>query len=251
MAWQLDYPHAEFHSDRWSAVLDLANARNGLTQLVAGSQSLRGALMGVAVGRPSEAAGAIDQGDCEAYLRGDDLVAVYDRLQQNSLRTSIYWRATGSTHNDDPGESMLLMVSVETDLLDNWPAVQISSELNAAELLLMESADENVGRCGSTWNAVKPSSEGCLHYPTAVLMRPHDCDVSYLEMTHPSDFQSLDYEHHNGAVSVCWNLLGQFLEKGVIRRARLQGVWLPRQDDQQTAVERYRRFADSAAPLTA
>ena len=79
----------------------------------------------------------------------------------------------------------------------------------------------------------------------------------YAQILHPSDFESIElrYQLHDvkGAFTA-WHikslLLHQPLEKGVIRRARICGWFMPAENDLQTAVELARRFVDEPLPLT-
>jgi hypothetical protein len=48
-----------------------------------------------------------------------------------------------------------------------------------------------------------------------------------------------------------WHLFSDFLEKGVIRRARVYGVLLPRKNDIELALECCSKFERSPLPLTA
>ncbi|MFP6648189.1 MAG: hypothetical protein VB817_01935, partial [Pirellulaceae bacterium] len=78
------------------------------------------------------------------------------------------------------------------------------------------------------------------------------CDFSYLEMLHPADFgggELLYGKEQPAEVSWTCQLLHDQLEKGVIRRSRLQGWFIPREGDQQQAERLFQRFRDSLCPL--
>ena len=72
-------------------------------------------------------------------------------------------------------------------------------------------------------------------------------------MVHPSDLQQANpppVSEAGKGVLLRSNLFLERLEKGVIRRARLRGLFLNRHNDLQTAVACYHEFANSVPPLT-
>jgi hypothetical protein len=70
-------------------------------------------------------------------------------------------------------------------------------------------------------------------------------------MIHPADFHSDELLPGAGdAVMLRHRLFLSDLEKGVILRARVRGLLLPRQGDQPAAAEAYTEFAASPPPLT-
>jgi hypothetical protein len=70
-------------------------------------------------------------------------------------------------------------------------------------------------------------------------------------MSHPGDAADLFVAPGEaGTQQSCWRLFGSFLEKGVIRRARLRADLLPREHDVAMATRCLAAFRDSAIPLT-
>jgi hypothetical protein len=66
-----------------------------------------------------------------------------------------------------------------------------------------------------------------------------------------SDFQRLTVEFDSDSgCRTRWELFAEFLEKGVIRRARLQTALLDRQHDLEAAAVCCRRFHERPLPLT-
>ncbi len=55
----------------------------------------------------------------------------------------------------------------------------------------------------------------------------------------------------NGAIQSQWELFAEFLEKGVIRRARLQSLFVPRENDVQLVAECCQAIEHRPLPLTA
>jgi hypothetical protein len=73
-------------------------------------------------------------------------------------------------------------------------------------------------------------------------------------MIHAADFTTAEITKQLAAglgIRSAFRLFDERLEKGVIRQARLRGVFVPRQGDQQAAIECYHHFVRSAVPLTA
>ena len=75
--------------------------------------------------------------------------------------------------------------------------------------------------------------------------------MSYAEIVPASDFRELTVQHDkDGTCQARWELIADFLEKGVIRRTRLQAAFLPRERDVQLAAACCRHFAARPLPLT-
>jgi hypothetical protein len=81
------------------------------------------------------------------------------------------------------------------------------------------------------------------------VFRQPELGLSYAEMVHPTDFVSAEA---NGRPPTCVRstLFPEGLEKGVIRRARICGWFLPTENDLETAVELAKQFVDEPLPLT-
>jgi hypothetical protein len=73
-----------------------------------------------------------------------------------------------------------------------------------------------------------------------------------LEAVFPTDFIATEPASAT-AGGVAWNrlLFGEQLEKGVIRRARIAGWFLPRENDLTIALRLWGEFCNSPPPLTA
>jgi hypothetical protein len=71
-------------------------------------------------------------------------------------------------------------------------------------------------------------------------------------MIHPADFtEATVHVGERQRLQLTTALFArEQLEKGVIRRARLCGMFMTRRHDCERAAEAYRRFVDSQLPLT-
>jgi hypothetical protein len=245
-AWNWEPPLARLAAEKIAGTIDASQPARGLHALAINQQQLAGSVLGVTMRAAENTTAALDLSLREAYVRGDDLVANYQPNPEWPLRVTAYWQFDSAVAEQPLRAGVLLTVSVETDLLDTHPLIEVASELGAPEVELMhvvEDAAAIVERLvGKT--VVRDAA-------TLVLYRWPSHGMSYAEMTHPSDFRWLKVSRsEQGNLRAEWQLFGQFLEKGVIRRARMRGVWLPREEDVQRAAECYRHFAQSKIPLT-
>ncbi len=163
----------------------------------------------------------------ETYTRGADLVATYAPGEAFPFREEFYWRLA-----DAPPTAALLaevtgLVSLQTELLDTEPHLTIESEWQS---------DESITLAGAA----------------AVLHRLTDAPYSAVETVDPTDIGSgPTVMSATGSVLVCWTLHCPFLEKGVIRRARLGFALVPREGDVEAAQQWLERFAQQPVALTA
>jgi len=183
----------------------------------------------------------------ERYVRGGDLVVTYEKTGPHRLAPQIYWRASIDTAS---AARLEMVLSVQTDLLDSSPHSTVCSVALHAKLLhaggLAPSRFEEVASSADEFDC----SHGTEHL---FVFRNEQIGVSYAEMVHPSDFVSVqihrDQERRPWMVESM--LFPERLEKGVIRRGRVCGWFLPAENDLAVAVELARRFVDEPPPLTA
>ncbi len=246
MAWQLDGNVASLNVGELQARIDLARPRDGISQIVPrGVRQDRVQLFQLA-------SGEADPGDKrflkEFYVRGIDLVASYAETSDSPVSLEVYWRALTDVV---PLCGVELWVSEQTNQLESDPQLSSASQLPMCDAFRFEGTDNGqlasltLGE-GESARLTGESGSG------AFLFRPHGADWSYGEMVHPADFSAAHIEAHAGGLSLVNQLFGrECLEKGVIRRARLRGLFVPRQDDTTHIAEAYRLFASSELPLTA
>jgi len=92
---------------------------------------------------------------------------------------------------------------------------------------------------------INPQATACCQ-----LWRLSGGELSYAEIMPRSDFRQLSVERMDHSSTSRWELFSEFLEKGVIRRARLQALFLPREDDVQLAAECCQAIERRPLPLT-
>ncbi len=146
-----------------------------------------------------------------------------------------------------------LIVSVQTPLLDKDPVLSVCSCLPERDPLSLRDAKSEafapLERNHDGNATLTPTdSIGCL-----VAKFPHPVKQLYVEMIHPADFARIDVESLNdSAGSSRWThrLFPQRLEKGVILRSRLRGLFFPQTAAAAKLAAAYRQFAASPPPLT-
>jgi hypothetical protein len=200
---------------RGSVTLD--DPAQGIGELVWNCVPNTGHILGVSAGAAAS--------PHDAFARGHDLVAVYAQDEPQSFQWQVYWRAT----TPEPQVVLIdVILSLQTPLLESFPRVITQSRLPTGEAKEL------------------PGEGDCL------VLRPTACDWSYAEMTHPKDRGILELTpYRDGGLCIERRLGGQFLEKGVIRRLRLRGAFLPRKDDLDRAAGYLEQLAMETPPLTA
>ena len=186
----------------------------------------------------------------EKYLRGTDLIATYVHAQRHDVRAQVYWRGIEPSA-ESPGSGVELIVSAQTGLLESHPAIVVQSCIPALEILQplrgeprrLESVQGSAHDTENEFSTLRPGMFLC---------RLPGSSWSYLEMVHPSDDGGAQLSTEAGANSMTtrFRLFTEPMEKGVIRRARIRGVFLPRAGDRDAAAQCYEQFSAEVPPLT-
>jgi hypothetical protein len=245
-------PASPWELTNFEATLSLGSLR-GTTNALAPYSGLNIALNGVSMRLfRVELPPGKEQGDHtpDCFVRGCDLVATYVQDDRRKVRGQVYWRAI--TAGDQQWPAIELIVSVQTSLLDSDPTLAVRSTVPATEVLGVKSIER-----GGTNDITPRASDSrvvTVHGkpPSFWLFRLPAADLTYVEMIHPLDFVHSSFrETAPGEVEHATQLFRGRLEKGVILRSRLCGVFVPRSDDVNSAIACYNNFAASEPPLTA
>jgi hypothetical protein len=251
-SWQLDKFAARFETPRVSGSCDLRNPEQGIQEIAVDASPLdQVRLLGLSL--PVVGSDAV-VANLEAYTRCGDLVGIYAPTINHPFRSQAYWRLASHDVNADHRRALAaieLVASKQTDLLDSRPDLSIGSHLSSTAILHLVSVESgrfNEINFERTVVLSRQDAVGCF------LFRLPGDRLSYAEMVYPLDFETtkLEMAGHLGEDRVVTrhHLFANRLEKGVILRARVLGLFLSRQDDLQTAAAHYAQFAASNPPLT-
>lgn len=242
--WHVDELTADLRTEFLTATLDARFPGRGLSTITPGDdRRLPGHLLAVGGDSRESEEPLVPR---EFYCRGNDLIVNYERFGQD-LQAEAYWRARTAT---DP-QSIDLQVSVHTSRLDDRPALFTSTCLPAADVLRLKSAAERqfeiVDLSGGECVELSPNDgEGC------VIWRLPGTNYSYAETIHPSDFRRDELSVVSTPEPMCrlvHHLFPSAIEKGVILRARVRGIFVDLTDDQNVVAAAYAKFAQEAPPL--
>ncbi len=141
---------------------------------------------------------------------------------------------------------------MQTSLLDSCPTLLSHSELPVGSAFRLHGAQ------WQTMSEIAPSDQPVTikrgTEPGGFLFRLADSDLSYAELVHPADSERSQLEMQGGAKAcrarLSHELFAARLEKGVILRARVFGVFLTRDGDCEAAAEHFAEFMAAEPPLT-
>lgn len=181
----------------------------------------------------------------ELYVRGNDLVAEYAHTERQRIAPHVYWRAVLEKRLSAVRIEEVL--SVRTELLDSEPTWSVGSFVMESQLFHTSNLLRPLFNDISTGSAFDRSDSD----EHLFVFRRLDAGFSYAEMVHPSDFVSVQAtpDGHQ-PLFLQSKLFPERLEKGVIRRARICGWFMPAENDLETAVELAKRFVAEPPPLT-
>jgi hypothetical protein len=185
----------------------------------------------------------------EAYVRGCDLVVTYAKVPPHQISPQFYWRA--SWHAEFQAAGIELIFSMQTELLDSRPQTSITSYGDTVHMFHADQLDaarfETLTRPSVAPGHLFDRSQSAEHL---LVWRDEQHGFSYAEMVHPTDFVSARIWPDAKPWNLESELFPDSLEKGVIRRARIAGWFMPAENDLQVAVELARQFVAEPPPLT-
>lgn len=231
----------------WSLELDLTCPTRGLN--VAHDGKTVWSILGVGV--PSGHELAIE----EAYARGDDFIVRFDQSDKDPFEFQLNWRLLPSENDEQevagqpPG--IELWLSVQTDDLNSQPVLELFSQPTTTCDWTLITAQEMTNDldfecCKNTGISNASSLE-----LAAILgaTSENDCHVAWL--IEPTDQQHVTLKSEPADNRQRISLFDHFMEKGVIRRARMRCYFSQTPFTATQLLEVYRQFANSPLPLTA
>ncbi|MDC0936864.1 hypothetical protein OAS39_11310 [Pirellulales bacterium] len=263
MTWQIDGSKAALADALLTGQIALENPAQGLTGLAIDGVSATGRLAGVTLVDASNDARHDARHDAsndarhdatpppalrweveDAYVRGNDLVATYRPQEGMPFRWQVYWRV--SPLGDSAAAGLDVVLSVQTPLLETWPAFEVASHLDAHTVELLDRDGVVVGSRGS-------SKVDGLESTTdfRFVFAQSDGRRSFAEMAHPADFGScrVTWEGDSG-VKTQWRFGTSFMEKGVIRRIQMRTAILPNDACATDARSQLEELVQRPPPLT-
>jgi len=240
--WHLDSTTAVLCTPLLTARVNLLDPRVGLSQLVFKDATIIGTVLGVS---PGSNGGPSKNDLSDVFVRGNDLVATYAETDDRPFSLQVYWRVSSGEQG-----SLLLdtILSLQTDLLESFPGVAVETTLSATSAWFLSENETAVTELSFTANTP-------IALPTdradSLLLRSEGRHWSYAETTHPKDRGDSQIVRANDEeFQLQRQLGGRFLEKGVIRRLRVRGVFLPRENDEKLARQSFASLATDQPPLT-
>jgi hypothetical protein len=247
--WALDEHVGRLRSRQLQAEIDLTRPDRGIHAVHLKGRRLPGSRLRLSCGddRTSQSAPVWSAQLTDAYVRGHDLVVSYSGTDAWPYSPTVYWSADSISPNGADCDSLSLLVSIQTDLLDTQPRLDVCSSLPADEVQMVSVVDDDllVDSHGEGVQAIDPRATAC-----GLIWRLPGESVSYVEIMPTADFRRFSIDRDSDSIGSCWELFGEFLEKGVIRRARLQSLFVPREDDVQLAAEACQSIERRPLPLT-
>lgn len=240
--WRWDSTKASLQISCLSAGVDLLKPRAGLGEVVYNDDPIIGNVLGV---NPGTSAALSERDLSDVFVRGSDLIVTYAETNERPFSLQIYWRATVS----EQGAVLLdAILSLQTDLLESFPGIAVETKLPAAAILLLPDDAAAMVRVLADGEQHDLQAEGM----DSLLLRPIHESWSYAEATHPEDRGESQIDRsQDDMISIQRQLGGRFLEKGVIRRLRVRGVFLPRENDLELAAHYLASLTTEQPPLTA
>lgn len=239
--WQLDTNRAHLHTARFQAQCETQSLFDGFHALKVADQECEGRVWQVTSPLIKDRKNSL----ADSYIRKNDLILSYAATREFPFSTQLDWRVE---RDDRETLSIATIISVQTDLLDTHPVIELTCELPTDEVLLLPANALD----GNSIPAKLPLALPEEAVSQLVLFRIADSDFTYAEAIDPSDFCGLKLlEADTGHTRCTWRLFLHFLEKGVIRRTRLCSMLVPRTNDVQHASRAFREFLASELPLTA
>jgi hypothetical protein len=247
--WRLNGHMAKLAHPQLRGLLDLARSQRGLHELeVSGIRFEGTGLLGVGISGDSLDASAAPS---ECHARATDLVAVYRAAPERPFEVELRWRICPLHQPAAPLPAMELILSVRTELPRHQPELATQSVLAGGEALGLLSGEEDafaplVPAAGAPVRFDPLSGRPCW------LLRPVEAPWSYAEMLRPSELKHgelgllSDVEGERDRRGQFFRLRQRLfvgeLEKGVLVRCRVRGMFLPRQDDARRAAAAFAAF---------
>jgi len=225
MHWSLHHQVATLQTHGWNWSFDLSRPTLGVS-VSNENHALAGQLLQVF---PSPAHALVID---DAFIRDSDLMVRYGQSASDQFAFQLDFRSVPSAALGPFDCGLDLWLSVQTQLLDSHPLLDVRS-----------------CTAGGHWTASDVNGEAGASGSVATLSSTTNTGHVAL-LVHPSDRVQTELMRLDTAECCDLRLFGSFMEKGVIRRARLRCLLGSAQIDAATLASAYAQFEDSPLPLT-
>jgi len=245
--WTITGQQAHLQTLDLSGTIDLSTPGTGLRQLcLADHQLAHLQLLGIARDGCTLAAFP----DQDPYSRDNSLIIRYSDQADPSHHLQVQWRCIPS----EPGlflGGVELILSFETPSQVNLPEWTTMTQVGQQDILVAG------GNCEQPWISLNEihettdtTSSTATNEAHMILCRFPEQQLSYLEMT-PAAEPALALLPSTETTRTLWGSRTPDgpLEKGVILRRRVRGLFLPREKDTVLADKAYAQFQALAPPL--
>ncbi|MCA9129834.1 MAG: hypothetical protein KDB22_22260 [Planctomycetales bacterium] len=175
----------------------------------------------------------------EAYIRGNDLIVRFEQSSHDQFAFQLLWRQLSPQSPDQL--AIELWISIQTGLLDATPTMDVCCQS------LDKSAWQSFSQSVLT-SAAFSSEASALEIGPAALTSQFG-DMMGLWMIAPSDQPHSRLQLVDAQPRI--RLFGQFMEKGVIRRARMRFIASQSIMTIDEISNAYEEFCNSPLPLSA
>ncbi len=247
MSWQIINKVAQLEHPSWSGIFDLNKPDQGLVLVPAVSDALQSPDYddaGIRLFKVSlpNVDSFVRLGDF--YSRGEDITIQFPADENRNFNIQLDLRIIRQT---DDVLVVEFWLSIQTHLLDSRPSVKISFELAAMQTRSIFNDEEMIqSESDVDLTTDKPVPAGLIAETTNA--GPY---ISSSLFIHPLDQRDIRWTlSHEGDSEVELDWFGQFMEKGVIRRGRMQVILSQKPMTVDCLRALYKDFAESPLPLT-
>ncbi|MCC6508785.1 MAG: hypothetical protein IT423_06740 [Pirellulaceae bacterium] len=240
MQWSVTGQMATLDSADWQWSLDMSQPNSGVAcrYTCAQSRLMLGHLLKV-----NPIPGHACQID-DWFARGSDLMVRYGQSNADQFAFQLDYRAVPSADSStgqflSPGKQSCgldIWLSVQTQLLDSYPTLELSNQVSDSQWKAFDG------------DGLAIDGDASLVHNAVGMLTCQSQRGSIAILIHPSDQPQTELLTGEGITRL--RLFGNFMEKGVIRRARVRCLVCREQLDARTIQQVYEDFADSPLPLT-
>jgi hypothetical protein len=172
----------------------------------------------------------------EHWIRGGDIIAVYEPDDPRRLRATALWR-----NREIPGlAAWELIASATTSRTQSDASLSVVSDVGAATLVWGRMAGDDL-----QWTDTEPAAADCI-----LVRRAEPRDGSVMLAVHPADSRGLVVQREDARARVaCW-LFSAAAEKGVLFRGRTLAAIGPAAADTAWAANLWAAFLATPPMLT-